>query len=445
MTTHTEKDMSEHPTLDEPRPGHELREARERAGISRDSMAERLHLAPAQLDALERDDYAELPPPAFVRGYFRSYARELGLDHDEYIAAYNRSGVSARDPEIRSGGVTEPGSGGRGGMIGLLLIALVAAGGIGAWWYQQRTGAGTGDSGATGTVEEERTAADTADADPETDPDTGDAPSGGTGTDDAADDTAAGTDAGSDAASPEGDDTDTASGGNTQGGDGAASDSDAAEAMAAAAEGVDADAGDDVDEAASGDGADAYEAAGDATEQPVVATADTDSPQSGGDEAAADAGPSAGDEGGGSGDGAGDDADAPTATETADDDAAADDAETNSAAAAAEPGATSPAATDSPTRAATEAARSGPDQVTLEFASRSWLEVYDDRNRELVYTLYFGSEPITLQGYAPFEISLGNSPAVTVRFNGEVIDKSAFNRGNNTARFLVDASGVRAP
>jgi hypothetical protein len=34
---------------------------------------------------------------------------------------------------------------------------------------------------------------------------------------------------------------------------------------------------------------------------------------------------------------------------------------------------------------------------------------------------------------------------VTVRFNGEVIDKSAFNRGNNTARFLVDASGVRAP
>lgn len=434
MTTHTEKDMAEHPGLDEPRPGQELRDARERAGISRESMAERLRLAPAQFDALERDDYAELPPPAFVRGYFRAYARELGLDPDEYIAAYNRSGVSARDPEIRRGGVTETTSGGRGGMIGLLLIALVAAGGLGAWWYQQRTGEGTGESGASGSVEEERTAADADDPERDTEPgDTGDAPDETTRTDDAA----AGTDAGSVGASPEEDDTDTASGGSAQGGDATDTDTDAAEATAAATE--DEDTGDDGDEAASGvraDGADGGEASGDETEEPVVATADSESQESAGDEAAGDG--SDGD--GGTASRAEAEADAPAATE-----AGGDDAEAESTAAAAEPGATSPAATDSPTRAATEAARSGPDEVTLEFSSRSWLEVYDDRDRELVYTLYFGSEPITLQGYAPFEIFLGNSPAVTVRFNGEVIDKSAFNRGNNTARFVVDAAGVRAP
>ncbi|MEF8833736.1 MAG: helix-turn-helix domain-containing protein, partial [Halofilum sp. (in: g-proteobacteria)] len=157
-----EHDRSGQPDLDEPRPGQNLRVAREKAGISRESMVERMRIAAEQFDALERDDYAELPPPTFVRGYLRAYARELGLDPDEYIAAYNRSGSAARDPEIRGDGGTDTASGGRGGLIGLMLIALVAAGGIGAWWYQQRMGDGNDDSGAVDSVEQERTAGDDA-------------------------------------------------------------------------------------------------------------------------------------------------------------------------------------------------------------------------------------------------------------------------------------------
>jgi len=427
MTTHSDQDTHEHPSLEEPRPGHELRTARERAGISRESIAERLRLAADQLDALEHDDYSELPPPAFVRGYFRAYARELGLDPEEYITAYNRSGVSATDPEIRSGGVTDTTSGGRGGLIGLLLIALVAAGGIGAWWYQQRMGDGNGDSGATDSVEEEPTAA----AESGTDIDGQNAAAGG---DTDTGETAAAAQETSDEAAPE----EGATGAETASVD---EDVDTTGATVAAAERGDEDAADDVDGAGPSGGSDGNgETADDEAEQPVVAAMEPESSASDGEGDAGEGTEAADAEDAGGGSRTENDADDIAATEEADDDTGAD-----STTAAAEPGATSPAATDSPTRAATDAASRGPDQITLGFSSRSWLEVYDDRDRELVYTLYFGSEPITLQGWAPFEIFLGNSPAVTVEFNGEEIDKSAYTRGNNTARFVVDASGVRSP
>lgn len=432
MTTHTDHDTHEHPGLEEPRPGQELRAARERAGISREFMAERLRLAVTQFDALEHDDYAELPPPAFVRGYFRAYARELGLDADGYIAAYNRSGVSGRDPEIRSGGITDTSSGGRGGMIGLLLIALVAAGGIGAWWYQQRMMDGGGGNGATDSVQEERAGTD--DREPQTrDPqDTG-------GGDMDTGDSGSGTDGGDNgAASGEGDrDADTASSTATAD-DGA----EAASMDVDAADGTDDDAAADAGEAEAEDGgaADDGEAADDEVEQPIVATPDRESLASGGDDATGDGTEvaDAGDAASGSRMEEAAEADAATAEEDGEGDGSRSTADNG-------PGATSPAATDSPTGAATDAAGSGPDQLALEFAARSWLEVYDDRDRELAYTLYFGSEPITLRGWAPFEIFLGNSPAVDVRLNGEEIDKSAFTRSNNTARFVVDASGIRAP
>lgn len=418
MTTQTDRDMPEHPGLDEPRPGQELRAARERAGIDRESMAERLRLALAQFDALENDDYAALPPPTFVRGYFRAYARELGLDHEDYIAAYNRSGVSARDPEISRGGVTDRSSGGRGGMFGLLLIALVAAGGIGAWWYQQRMVDGGGDTG-----EAVRSTAGTAGGDSVEETanrDTGDGANGDT----AMDDNTGVTEGASDgAASGEGDPDPEST----------AEDEETASVDVEAAGAADGDA---VEEADSGDSAGDGEAVDAEGDQSVVSTDAGESPESGSGDTAGDATEVA------------DAGDGSRVEEDAGDSAAgaANDADTTAGSTAAdEPGSTSPAATDSPTRAATEAAATGPDEVTLEFTSRSWLEVYDSRDRELVYTLYFGSEPITLQGWAPFEIFLGDSPAVTVRFNGDTIDKSDFTRGNNTARFVVDAAGVRSP
>jgi cytoskeleton protein RodZ len=73
-------------------PGQRLREAREAAGLSREEVSTRLRLRLELIRALEEDDYAHLPPTAFVIGYLRSYARLLDLSADELLAMLDRRG-----------------------------------------------------------------------------------------------------------------------------------------------------------------------------------------------------------------------------------------------------------------------------------------------------------------------------------------------------------------
>lgn len=66
--------------------GATLRAAREAQGMSIDAAAQQLKLAPRQVQALEADDYAQLPGRTFVRGFMRNYARLLRLDADAVLA-----------------------------------------------------------------------------------------------------------------------------------------------------------------------------------------------------------------------------------------------------------------------------------------------------------------------------------------------------------------------
>jgi len=75
--------------------GARLRQARETVGLSIDGVAQQLKLAPRQVQALEADDYAQLPGRTFVRGFMRNYARLLHLDADAVIAALPEAGQSA--------------------------------------------------------------------------------------------------------------------------------------------------------------------------------------------------------------------------------------------------------------------------------------------------------------------------------------------------------------
>jgi len=71
----------------EPTAGDQLRAARESHGLSIDTVAQHLKLAPRQVRALEDGDYAQLPGRTFIRGFARNYARLMQLDADAIVAA----------------------------------------------------------------------------------------------------------------------------------------------------------------------------------------------------------------------------------------------------------------------------------------------------------------------------------------------------------------------
>jgi len=71
--------------------GHVLAAAREAARMTVEEAATQLRLGVRQIQALENDDATALPGPAFVRGFLRNYAKLLGLNSEELLAAHRVS------------------------------------------------------------------------------------------------------------------------------------------------------------------------------------------------------------------------------------------------------------------------------------------------------------------------------------------------------------------
>ena len=74
-------------------PGARLRQAREAANLSVREISAALHLDQKMIEALEAGSSDRLPAPTFVRGYIRSYARELGLPPGPLLKAYDLQGL----------------------------------------------------------------------------------------------------------------------------------------------------------------------------------------------------------------------------------------------------------------------------------------------------------------------------------------------------------------
>lgn len=70
--------------------GRALRGAREHRGKSLEDAARETRVRTDYLDALEREHFDALGSDVYVRGFLRSYAKYLGLNHEKVVAAYER-------------------------------------------------------------------------------------------------------------------------------------------------------------------------------------------------------------------------------------------------------------------------------------------------------------------------------------------------------------------
>lgn len=81
-------------------PGAILAAERERQGLSRADIAQRLHMSVSQVEALESADYERLPRGTFLRGFTRNYARVVGLDGAALVELLSEDAPPSRSPGI---------------------------------------------------------------------------------------------------------------------------------------------------------------------------------------------------------------------------------------------------------------------------------------------------------------------------------------------------------
>jgi cytoskeleton protein RodZ len=125
----------------EPKPlGRVLAEERERQGLSRTEVAQRMHISARQVESLETGDYAHLPRGPFLRGFVRNYGKLLGLDAAALLAQLAEAAPrSAPDIVVPSQNIRFDPLGERlanpyvkAGVLAVVVVAMALAGMY--WW-----------------------------------------------------------------------------------------------------------------------------------------------------------------------------------------------------------------------------------------------------------------------------------------------------------------------
>ena len=93
--------------------GEALRSTREHRGLSIDQVAQDTRISPRFLEALEAEQFHELPAPVYVRGFLRSYANYLKMDAQPLLD--NLVGGDMAAPGAAAGYVRSNGRSGQNG------------------------------------------------------------------------------------------------------------------------------------------------------------------------------------------------------------------------------------------------------------------------------------------------------------------------------------------
>lgn len=112
--------------------GERFRAAREQRGLTLSDVAEHLRIRSVYLAAIEEQNWKAIGAPVYIRGFLRTYARYLGLDPEEAVAAFNASegpsAAVATAPSSSAKGDFRPQSGSLAPLIwmaGIVALALI--------------------------------------------------------------------------------------------------------------------------------------------------------------------------------------------------------------------------------------------------------------------------------------------------------------------------------
>ena len=116
--------------------GNRLRELREAKGVSLDDIARSTRVGRRHLEALESDDWGELPAPVFVKGFIRAYCAFLDASPDEVLGLYREASGEVPKPER----VQSVLRGAPSRRVGPLMVSLVLFLALGASLFALRVG-----------------------------------------------------------------------------------------------------------------------------------------------------------------------------------------------------------------------------------------------------------------------------------------------------------------
>lgn len=112
--------------------GARLRSARERSRLTILQAAERLHVDPDVLEALEADNFAALGAPVYVKGHLRHYAELVGESADALFALYSQ-GTQAPAPDLTR--IPKPVADDAGRLVAPAVIVVIGFAVAGTVWW----------------------------------------------------------------------------------------------------------------------------------------------------------------------------------------------------------------------------------------------------------------------------------------------------------------------
>ncbi|MBI1275412.1 hypothetical protein GC177_05515 [bacterium] len=102
MSKKSAKSAKHAPKQTEQSVGTILWTSRSQQGYDLSDIAAYLKIRLNYLEAIENDQFQELPPGAFVQGYIKTYAQFLNLDHDAILSRYEEQTGRARKADVRT-------------------------------------------------------------------------------------------------------------------------------------------------------------------------------------------------------------------------------------------------------------------------------------------------------------------------------------------------------